>query len=254
MSSLTGQGLADYGKSKKGTPYFYGSKMSVLTETFMKQMHSQYPKTVTSAYMKKAKNKGQVGRVNTDCSGLISAYTKKVLGSSQLYQTAYARLSVKDYKSWANGVIAWRSGHVGIFFKENGKYYVAEAKGIDYGTVISEFSPSNWSYGLTFSYIDYTYTDNVIDGATWKSTNPYKEPTAIVKRGSKGTDVKWVQWELREAGYDRAFVYKGKTYSAVKIDGDAGKITDAAIRSYQASCKIQVDGKVGKTTREYLKK
>lgn len=248
----TGKGLAEYAISKIGTPYFYGSKMSVLTEAYISQMHSLYPNVVTNAYMSKARNKGQVGKINTDCSGLPGAYRQKQIGSSQLYQTAYTRLPIGNVRDLAPGVILWKSGHVGVYIgMENGVPMCVEAKGIEYGVVKTKTSSTNWQCGLTFSDIDYTY-DVKVPG-TWKGENPYKEPTKIVQKGSKGEDVKWVQWELREAGFDRAFSYGGRMYEAVLIDGDAGKITDAAIRAYQASCKIAVDGKVGPVTRAYLK-
>lgn len=238
--SLTGQALVDYARGKKGTPYFYGSKMAILKEDFMAEMHKIYPSIVTENYIKKAVSKGQVGKENTDCSGLVSGYTGKILGSAQLYQQAYTRLSPSTYKSWANGVVAWRKGHVGVFFEENGNYYVAEAKGIDYGTIISVFDPNKWSKGLTFPWMDYSYTDNVVADATWKEVNPYTEPTETILIGSIGESVKWVQWELVEAGYD------------IAIDGDFGEKTDEAVKAFQSSCKITVDGKVGQETRKYL--
>lgn len=237
---LTGKGLAEYAAGKVGTPYFYGAKMEILTNSLMATMHRLYPGTVTDSYMSKAKIRGQVGRINVDCSGLIGAYRGKQIGSSQLYQTAYTRLSVKDYQRWADGVVCWRSGHVGVFSKENGKCYVYEAKGIDYGTVRSTFNPSKWSYGLTFKDIDYTYTEPVQD-KTWKASNPFPEPSKAVKRGMKGNDVKWVQFELSEAGY------------TLDVDGDFGQITDSALRDFQRSCKIEVDGICGSVTRKYLK-
>lgn len=251
----TGNGLADYARSKVGTPYFYGSKIQYgyLTESYMSKMHAAYPKTVTAYYIGKARAKRQVGKVNVDCSGLIAGYTEKIIGSYQMYQQAYTRLPISKYKDFADGTVVWRSGHVGVFFRFDGKYYVAEAKGIDYGTVISEFNQNKWCYGLTFKDLTYSYEKNLSKEASWKGTNPYTEPTCTVKRGSKGDDVKWVQWELREAGFDRPFTYNGKTYDAVEIDGDAGKITDAATKAFQASCKITVDGKCGSTTRKYLK-
>ncbi|MCM1225153.1 MAG: peptidoglycan-binding protein [Lachnospiraceae bacterium] len=237
---LTGQGLADYAISKKGTPYFFGSKMNKLTESYMAQMHKSYPAMVTQKYMEKARNKGHVGKINVDCSGLISAYTGKILGSSQLYAQAYTRLPIDTYKSWANGVVCWRSGHVGVFYEENGKYYVAEAKGIDYGTMISNLNPNKWKCGLTFSWIDYSYAKNVVAAATWKGVNPYNMPSTTVCRGDKGEGVKWLQWELVESGYD------------IVIDGIFGAKTEAAVKRFQLSCKITVDGKVGNVTRGKL--
>lgn len=254
--SKTGQALAVYANGKLGMPYFYGSKIQYgkLTENYMKKMHISYPKTVTTSYMKKARNRGQVGVVNSDCSGLISGYTEKIIGSYQMYQQAYTRLPIANIKDFAIGTVLWKSGHVGIYIgMENGIPMCIEAKGIDYGVVKTKVSASKWVYGLTFKELTYSYEKNLSDTASWKGTNPYAEPTRTIKRYCKGEDVKWVQWELREAGFDRRFVYNGKTYAAVEIDGDAGKITDAAIRAFQASCKITVDGKCGKTTRKYLK-
>jgi len=236
---LTGNGLVEYARGKVGTPYFYGAKMETLTNSLMATMHRLYPGTVTDAYMRKAKQRGQVGKINVDCSGLIGAYRGKQIGSAQLYQTAYKRISVKDYKKWANGVVCWRNGHVGVFSKENGKYFVYEAKGIDYGTVKSEFNTSKWSYGLTFSDMDYSYEEKA--EGTWKAGNPFAEPTSNIRRGMMGNDVKWLQFELSEAGY------------SLDIDGDFGSITAQCLRDFQASCKIECDEICGKITRKYLK-
>jgi len=240
--SKTGIGLVDYCKSKVGTPYFYGSKMKVLTETFMAQMHKQYPSTVTNSYMNKARKKGQVGKVCVDCSGLIGAYRGKQIGSAQLYQTAYTRLPVNEHEHWANGVVCWRSGHVGVFWRTaDGSEKVIEAKGINYGTVISDFVPSKWSYGLTFSDMEYIYEVNLAGSATWKQPNPYPVPTRTLYKGCKGEDVKWLQCELNEAGFN------------LDVDGSFGPKTEKAVAEYQASCKLAVDKRVGPETRKALK-
>ncbi len=240
MAMLTGKGLVEYVKSKVGTPYFFGAKMEILTNNIMATMHRLYPRTVTDAYMRKAKEKGQVGKVNTDCSGLIGGYRGKQIGSAQLYQTAQKRLSVKEHKKWADGVVCYRVGHVGVFGRENGKEYVWEAKGIDYGTVRSDFDPSKWTAGLTFSDINYDYSETVED-KTSHGPNPFPEPTMNLKIGASGQMVKWVQFELNEAGYQ------------LDIDGEFGPLTDTDVRNFQRSCKIEADGIVGKITRQYLK-
>lgn len=234
---LTGSGLADFAKSKKGTPYFYGSKMEVLTEAFMQKMHKAYPSTVTTVYMSKARLKKMVGKVCTDCSGLISAYTGKVLGSAQLYSQAYARMDISTWKMWAVGVVTYRKGHVGVYLGD-GK--VAEAKGIDYGVVITDITNGKWTHGLTFSWIDYSYTEKVAE-VTYKAANPYTEPTRLLKKGCKGNDVKWLQFELIEAGYN------------IALDGVFGKNTYNALVAFQKSAKIGVDGICGKQSREALK-
>lgn len=239
MSDLSGQGLAEYAISKKGAPYFYGAKITegVLTENKMGAMHKAYPSIVNDAYINKARNKKQIGKINTDCSGLPAAYRKVNIGSAQLYATAYTRLPIKDVKEFAIGTILWKQGHVGVYIGlVNNVPTCIEAKGINYGTIQSKVSDTPWQYGLTFRDIEYVYKKNLVSGSTWKGNNPYQEPTSTINRDMKGKGVSWVQWELREAGYD------------IMVDGVFGDITDKAVRRYQASCKLMVDGKVGPKT------
>ena len=238
---LTGEGLVNHAKKLIGTNYFYGCKMKKLTESFMMSMHKAYHNIVTTQYMQKARNKGMVGKVCVDCSGLISSYTKKVLGSSQLYSQAYTRLPISQYHTFAQGVVLWRKGHVGVFTKEGNKYYVIEAKGIDYGCVKSVFDPSKWTCGLTFSWIKYNYEINLAPISSAKGTNPYKEPRILVKINMMGEAVKWLQWELVEAGYK------------LDIDGEFGPETERCLKEFQTSAKITADGVCGSLTRKKLK-
>jgi uncharacterized protein YycO len=234
---MTGREFADFAISKLGTPYFYGAKMQVLTEAFMKLMHKSYPTMVTSAYMKKARNKGQVGRLNVDCSGLVGSFRGKQLGSAQLYSTAYTRLPISRINDFAVGTVLWKSGHVGIYI---GNGECVEAKGINFGTVKTKVSSQKWKYGLTFKDIDYSYTTNLVSSATWKGKNPYEMPAVAIKKGQKGNGVKWLQWELREAGYD------------LDIDGSFGNITYRVVKLFQKSCKLEQDGVCGPDTKNAL--
>lgn len=233
---MTGKELAEYAKSKIGTPYFYGTKMNKLTEDRMANLHRQYPQTVTNNYIAKARRQGQVGKINTDCSGLIFGYTGKLLGSSQLYSQAKSRLSIKEWSKFAKGVVLWRQGHVGVYVGD-GK--VVEAKGINYGVVESDINNNPWKYGLVFSWMDYEYKDKVTI-TTSKQPNPYKEPTKTIGKGCKGNEVKWLQYELVESGYK------------LEIDGSFGNQTLAALKSFQQSAKLEVDGKCGPKTRKAL--
>lgn len=74
-----------------------------------------------------------------------------------------------------------------------------------------------------------------------KKSNPYSEPTSNVSWAQRGNNVKWVQWELVEAGYD------------IEIDGAFGSATLAAVKDFQKKSGISVDGIVGKDTRAKLK-
>lgn len=74
-----------------------------------------------------------------------------------------------------------------------------------------------------------------------KPINPYKCPkTGVLKKGSKGVGVKWLQWELRSKGFD------------IEVDGFFGQITESALMKYQKAVGITVDGKCGVQTKTKL--
>lgn len=72
-------------------------------------------------------------------------------------------------------------------------------------------------------------------------SNPYKQPTTSLKKGSKGEGVKWIQWML-----SKKFKY------SLGIDGIFGPNTDRAVRAFQKSKKLKQDGIVGPNTRKKL--
>ena len=74
-------------------------------------------------------------------------------------------------------------------------------------------------------------------------SNPYNEPTLLVKKGSKGNVVKWVQWHLIRKGY----------LGWNECDGAAGPKTHNAILTFQKANGLVVDGLVGGKTRAALK-
>lgn len=73
------------------------------------------------------------------------------------------------------------------------------------------------------------------------SENPYPQPKKLLRMGSKGNDVKWVQWELGRHGYK------------LTVDGIWGKKTEAAVREFQSVKKLVCDGIVGPATIAALK-
>ena len=81
--SKTANELVNFAKSKLGTNYVYGMKGAVLTDSKLRSLANSYPK-----YLTYNKEKGKIGTVCTDCSGLISWCTGKVRGSSQYKETA----------------------------------------------------------------------------------------------------------------------------------------------------------------------
>lgn len=235
---LKGNDLADYAIAKQGTPYFYGAKMQPLTRDLMNRLHALYPNIVTPAYMQIAEQQSQINKINVDCSGLIGAFRGKQIGSSQLYSSAYRRLPISQVDNFARGTVLWKQGHVGVYI---GDGMCVEAKGIRYGVVKTPVKNTKWLYGLTFGDIDYNIQTKVIGTSRNRNGNPYDEPKRTLKIGSKGDDVKWLQYELNESGF------------GLSIDGIFGNKTLASVLAFQQSCKIKIDGIVGTNTIKCLR-
>lgn len=80
----------------------------------------------------------------------------------------------------------------------------------------------------------------VVENKADKPQNPFATPETTVEFGELGISVRWVQWELCQAGF------------TVKIDGEFLSKTDKAVRAYQEKNGLEVDGKVGPETRTYM--
>jgi len=79
------------------------------------------------------------------------------------------------------------------------------------------------------------------DGAAEKRTgNPYAAPQKNLRLGSRGNDVRWLQYELTQTGYQ------------IVVDGVFGSKTDKCVRDFQLKNGLQVDGIVGPLTRAAL--
>ncbi len=253
-SGLTGQGLADFAEGRIGLPYFYGAKIShgILTEEFIQKLHEKLPDLVTDNYMEQARQKEQVGKVNTDCSGLIGAYLSVELSSAQMYAVAEQRIMIQNLKTYEwlpIGIVLWKPGHVGVYLgKRDGAYRCVEAKGINYGTICSNVSDNDWKCGLLFPRVNYNVESHIIDNTaekfsiTRKGENPYLRPCAWImqpeeaakhpetKKITHGEGVRWLQWELCEAGYH------------ISVDGVFGSETKIALQKFQISCELCPDG------------
>jgi peptidoglycan hydrolase-like protein with peptidoglycan-binding domain len=68
--------------------------------------------------------------------------------------------------------------------------------------------------------------------------NPYTLTDDVIRQGSKGESVKWLQWELDSKGYP------------LNVDGIYGPKTEAAVRQFQTD--VFVDGIAGEITLKKL--
>ena len=145
--SKTANELVNFAKSKLGTNYVYGMKGAVLTDSKLRSLANSYPK-----YLTYNKEKGKIGTVCTDCSGLISWCTSKVRGSSQYKETATRIEPISNISGAVAGCALWQQGHIGIYI---GNGECIEARGSAYGTVKTKVANRKFTHILWLCDIDY---------------------------------------------------------------------------------------------------
>jgi len=118
-----------------------------------------------------------------------------------------------------------------------------------YNIPVSEVKKhSDYSYKLCpGNYFPWNNFISKLDQKTLINLNPpattnYLEPTTLLKLGSKGESVKWLQHNLNYLGFNCG-----------KVDGDFGNMTDKAVKDFQKKHNLIVDGLVGKQTVQKIK-
>lgn len=145
--------LIQFCLKKQGTPYVFGMKGQVLTEDALLQLAAQYPNVFNKSYINQSRT--FINRQCTDCSGLISWCTGIQKNSSEYRNTAVVTKNINELDESMAGWALWKPGHIGIYIG-NGK--CIEAKGIQYGTVKTDVSKTNWELALMLKDIDYGET------------------------------------------------------------------------------------------------
>lgn len=138
--------LVAFAKTKIGTPYVYGCKGAILTETVYNYLKASYGDYVWDS------DREKIGKVCVDCSGLISWCTGKVRSANQYQALAKEVHPIKDIDKAPIGAAVWRKGHIGIYI---GNGEIIEARGSKYGVVKTKVSERNFTHW--FLIYDVTY-------------------------------------------------------------------------------------------------
>ena len=132
--------LVDFCYSKLGVAYVYGMWGQVLTEARYWELRNLYGSSmVWDSDIKK------VGKVCTDCSGLISWFTGVRLTSTNYFNTAVKKVPIKDLNETMVGWALWMPGHIGIYVGDG--YYIA-ADGSAFGVRKAKVSNQAWQYAI----------------------------------------------------------------------------------------------------------
>lgn len=126
--------------------------------------------------------------------------------------------------------------------------YKGALNAVDYKACIRAIAPSyatgetqNHAYSNAIIKIIESYNLMKYDGGeALPFGNPYNLTEKVMKKGSRGESVKWLQYRLNDLGYDCG-----------AIDGAFGVKTEAAVKAFQTD--VFVDGKVGPLTIDKLK-
>ena len=147
----------------------------------------------------------------------------------------------RKYPSWQESI----TDHSGLFLRSQRYANLRGCK--DYRTACRNVQADGYAtsptYAQTLIKTIETYQLYTWDGVEAKPIgNPYGVPTKNLKKGSKGNDVRWLQYELNSRGYH------------LVCDGIFGAKTDEMTRAFQADMGLVPDGIVGPLTRSKLVK
>lgn len=176
-------------------------------------------------------------------SAAKTTLTASILAAQQVVEAAGYGFGVYCGKYWYDSVL--QTG------KLTCPFWIARypsTKTVAFGTAPAEkYKPSirhnlwGWQYSSkgVVPGINHATDLNVIYGLVgdiWM----YPVPTRTLRKGSKGDDVRWVQERLNCEG------------AGLRVDGDFGPVTEAAVKEYQLRHGLVVDGITGPATRKAL--
>lgn len=248
---FTGKQLAEYCeeiyKHKDHWAYWYGTYGNQCTLKKYKAKKKQYPEHYeddrTSGYMKDIEK----GRRCSDCVGMLKAFfwtsgqydtdpkygtnhcpDKNANGMFALCKKTGDISSIPDIP----GLVVWKSGHFGVYV---GGGYTVEMNGFDNDCMKKKKKDWKWKkWGML--------PDNMLTYTDQPEPKPEPEPVGDrdLKNGDEGPDVKQLQENLIELGFDCG------PYGA---DGEFGDCTEMAVEAFQRAYGLPVTGVYDAATR-----
>ena len=196
-----------------------------------------------------------IGHKVADCSGLFSWSFHQLGGTmyhgshTMFLKWCSAKGELKNGKRTdfaalkpGTAVFVWdgrKYTHVGLYV---GGDTVIEAMGTINGVTTTKVTAGKWTHWGELTGILYENAESAVSENS-EPVQPAGKP--ILRKGSKGAAVTELQTMLLKLGYD---------LGSCGIDGDFGKATEAAVRSFQSDHRLAVDGVVGKNTWAELEK
>lgn len=255
----------EYGKwlreqARLRRPYWYGCYYNECTEALLQRKAKQYPSHYTAKRMPTYREHIAEKQIAGDCvNGAIKGAIWSELGTRR---PEYASHGCPDKSAdgmfeyckslgmpWGSigsmpdrpNMIAVRfAGHVGVYV---GNGEVVEWRGFDYRCVLTKLKGRPWTHWYELPW--------VIDGNGKQPELPEiggipdvgELGSRLLKRGSKGEDVRMLQQLLMQIGYE---------LPEYGDDGDFGAETETAVKKFQRVNGLEADGKYGNLTHAEL--
>lgn len=239
-------------------PYWYGCYYNPCTEALLQRKKKQYPSHYTEGRMSTYRKHIAAGQIAGDCvNGAIKGAIWSMLGTRT---PQYASMGCPDKSAdgmfayckqqgmrWGAigsmpdkpGVAVRFAGHVGIYV---GDGEVVEWRGFKYGCVVTKLTGRKWTHWYELPWI--IYDEAAADpGEDAEILDVGKLGSRLLKRGSKGEDVRTLQQLLMQIGYELP------KYGA---DGEYGAETETAVRKFQRVNELVIDGKYGEKSHAEL--
>lgn len=266
MATAKGRKIAEYAESKIGCAYIWGGYGEKLcTPSFRQERAGAYPSQKNNIYRYCQVLSGQKtvctgckynGKQAYDCAQL-TRYACKAGGqalvsgaNAQWKKTDWEKKGTIDSLPDVQGVILYHMdsngemSHTGVYV---GGGYAVEARSAAYGVVKTAVKSRSWTHWAALSGVlsegvqdSSTATENAQESPS-KSENSATESWVItmdtLRNGSKGTQVKVLQWLLNQNGFN-----------AGTVDGVFGSNTTKAVKAYQKQKRLDADGIVGRKT------
>lgn len=237
MAVKTNKGLIEYCQAQLGHPYWMGTYGQIATKALYEANKKRLPQYYTANDFLQ-----QLGQRVYDCVGLIKGFrwsasptSAPVYNAAQdvpvsgLYAQCKRRGNINTMPEIPGVCVFIPSQHVGVYI---GNGYVIEARGHAYGVVKTRLKDRPWIQWGMPSWITYENMDKYVSVQARE-----------IQRGASGSAVRTLQAALNARGY-----------SCGTIDGDFGANTEKALRDYQKSAGLSVDGIAGVNTWTVLLK
>lgn len=272
----TGAGLAKWAEdifAGGKHVYWYGTYCNPCTASLLSGKTRQYSNHYGSNRQATYKKHIEQGKTCTDCVGLIKGYYWELdgaikykrdglpdKGAKGMYNATKIKGTIAKGMPEIPGLLVWTKtqGHVGVYV---GGGMVVEARGFSYGVQRNAMNKRGFTHWGLCPYITYTAEEEALaraamdgkaEGNTAQDTpqdaqKPAQEAASVqggvnmptIREGDKGTAVKVLQ---------RMLIMRGCKLPRYGCDGQYGAETVEAVKAYQTTHALAIDGIAGPLT------